>query len=139
MLFLGNITTGVFWMHIAVKTKDLKIIHHTIKGIIKSDRYFTVPGVFVIVLGGIIAAIKGHLPILQTGWIFWSLILFSISGLSFMFKVAPLQKRMYDLSLNENFDWTNFHKAYSEWNFWGLIALLTPLGAFVMMVLKIPQ
>ena len=34
VMFLGNIITGLFWMHIAVKTKDLKITSHTMKGII---------------------------------------------------------------------------------------------------------
>jgi uncharacterized membrane protein len=145
ILFLGNIITGVFWMHIAVKTKDLKIINHTIKGIIASDRYFTVPGVFFIILGGVMTAINGRVPILQTGWILWSLILFSIAGIAFMVKLAPLQKKIYNLTLRNpetlqnDFDWLMFEKLYFAWNLWGLIALLTPLGALAMMVLKIPQ
>src|SRR6186713_385742 len=101
MIFLGNIITGLFWMYIAVKTKDLKIINFTIKGIIKADRYFTIPGVIIITAGGFLAAIYGQLPILRTGWIFWSIILFSISGLAFAFKVAPLQKRIYNLTLDK--------------------------------------
>lgn len=32
--FLGNITTGLFWMKYAVKTKDMKVIQHTASGII---------------------------------------------------------------------------------------------------------
>src|SRR4030095_14039718 len=85
-IFLGNIITGLFWMHMAVNTKDLKIISHTMKGIIKADRYFTIPGVIIITAGGFMAAIYGHFPILQTGWIFWSIVLFTISGLAFAFK-----------------------------------------------------
>lgn len=143
MIFLGNLITGLFWMHIAVKTKDLKIIAFAMKGIIKADRYFTIPGVIVITTGGLLAAIYGHLPILKTGWIFWSIITFSISGLAFSFKLAPLQKRIYNLTLNKensaSFDWGNFGKVYLDWEIWGLIALLTPLAAFVMMTLKIPQ
>ena len=130
-------------MRIAVKTKDLKIISHTIKGIIQSDRYFTVPGVIVIIASGIMTAIYGHLPILGTGWILWSIVLFSISGLAFAFKVAPLQKRIYNLTLNNetsiDFDWVVFRKLYLEWDIWGGIALITPLIAFVLMTLKIPQ
>jgi uncharacterized membrane protein len=42
VIFLGNIITGLFWMHIAVKTRDLKIIHFTMKGIGEADRYFTI-------------------------------------------------------------------------------------------------
>lgn len=130
-------------MRIAVKTKDLKIIHHTMNGIIMADRYFTIPGVIIITVGGFMAAIYGHFPILRTGWILWSIILFSISGLAFAFKVAPLQRKIYKLTLvaknSADFDWINFRKIYLAWDIWGLIAVLTPLAAFVMMTLKIPQ
>ena len=143
ILFLGNIVTGLFWMTIAVKTKDLKIISHSIKGVIKSDRLFTIPGVIVIVAGGFMAAIYGNIPILRTGWIFWSLILFSISGIVFGWKVAPLQRKIYNLTSNRetahDFNWPGFKKVYLEWETWGLVALLTPVAALVMMVLKIPR
>jgi len=143
MLFLGNITTGIFWMHFAVKSKDLKIISYTMKGIIVADRLFTIPGVIIITVGGIMAAIYGHFPILGTGWILWSIILFSISGIAFGLKVAPLQKRIYNLTINKenetDFDWVNFSRIVIQWDIWGLVALLTPLAAFVMMILKIPQ
>jgi hypothetical protein len=80
---------------------------------------------------------------LRTGWILWSIILFSISGIAFGFKVAPLQRKIYKLTLgvenSADFDWMNFRKIYFAWDIWGLIALLTPLAAFVMMTLKIPQ
>lgn len=141
VIFLGNIFTGLFWMHIAVKTKDIKIIFHSICGIIKSDRIFTIPGVIVITAGGLMAAIDGNIPILSTGWIFWSIILFSISGIVFAWKVAPLQKKIYILTSDKtknDFDWITLNKVYFEWEIWGLIALLTPIAALVMMTLKIP-
>ena len=141
IIFLGNIITGLFWMHIAVKSKDLKIISHSIKGVIKSDRLFTIPGVIFIILGGFMAAISGRLPLLHTGWIFWSIVLFSISGLAFAWKVAPLQKKIKNLTSNHSgdFDWTFFKKVYSQWELWGLFSLLTPFAALVMMVLKLPH
>lgn len=142
-IFLGNIFTGLFWMHIAVKTNDLKIISHTMKGIIKSDRLFTIPGIIFIITGGVMAAIFGHYPILRTGWIFWSIVLFSVSGIAFGWKVAPLQRKIYNITLNRknanDYDWMHFKKVYSAWEIWGLVALLTPVAAFVMMTLKIPQ
>jgi uncharacterized membrane protein len=142
-IFLGNIITGLFWMRFAVNARDLNIINHTMKVIIKLDRYFTIPGVIAITAGGLMAAIYGHLPILRTGWIFWSIILFLISGLAFAFKVAPLQKKIYNLTLDKqsstHFDWANFNEVYLAWDIWGFIALITPLAAFVMMTLKIPQ
>jgi uncharacterized membrane protein len=143
MIFLGNIITGLFWMGFAVKSGDQKIINHTMKGIIKADRYFTIPGVLIITAGGFMAAINGRYPILHTGWLLWSIIMFSVSGLAFAFKVAPLQKKIYRATVNtetaHDFDWNNFRKIYREWDRWGLVALVTPLAAFVMMTLKMPH
>jgi len=142
IIFLGNVFTGLFWMHIAVKTQDLKIIAHTIKGVIKSDRIFTMPGVIFITTFGFIAAIYGRLPLLGTGWILWSIILFSISGISFAIKVAPLQKKILEMALRQensnDFNWIDFKTLYLKWELWGAFALITPLGALVMMTLKIP-
>ena len=143
MMFLGNIVTGLFWMRFAVKTRNLTTINFAMKSIIKLDKYFTIPGVIIITAGGILTAVYGHLPILRTGWIFWSIIMFSASGLVFSIKLIPLQKKLYKLTLNAeasaDFDWRNFGKIYFAWDKWGLIALLTPLAAFIMMVLKIPN
>ena len=143
IIFLGNIITGLFWMAFAVKTKDIRIINHTMKGIIKADRYFTIPGVIIVTAGGILAAVHAKLPILQTGWIFWSVVMFSVSGLVFAIKLVPLQKKICKLTFDKetanDFNREEFSKAYLAWDIWGLIALLTPLSALVMMVLKIPK
>ena len=143
VMFLGNIITGVFWMRMAAKTKDIKIISFTMASIIKADQYFTIPGVIIITTAGIFAAIYGHFPLLHTGWILWSIVLFSISGLVFGFKLAPLQRKIYDFCVSNekenNFDWITFHQMHRAWDRWGLIAVLAPLAAFAMMILKIPQ
>jgi uncharacterized membrane protein len=140
VIFLGNIVTGLFWMRWAVKTKDVKIMHHAMGGIIVSDRWFTIPGVLSIILFGFLGAIKAGYPIFGTGWILWSIILFSLSGIAFGIFVAPLQKKIHAMTAGngENFDWNAFGRLYKSWDLWGLFALLTPLGAFVMMVLKVP-
>ena len=143
VVFLGNVFTGLFWMYQANKTRRLAIIHHTMKSIILSDRYFTVPGVVVIVAGGFAAAIQGSMPLLRTGWIFWSIVLFSTSGIVFAWMLAPLQKKIKLLTEvktedEPGFDWSAYQKLYKAWDLWGLVAIFTPLLALVMMVLKWP-
>ncbi len=142
MLFLGNIITGLFWLRWAVKTKKPGIINFTIKGIIRADKYFTIPGVIIITAGGIATALYAHLPVWGTPWIRWPIILFAVSGLIFGLKLAPLQKKMSRLTANiepgVNDNWEAFNKAYLAWDIWGFFATLTPLAAFVMMVLKLP-
>lgn len=140
VLFLGNIITGLFWKFHADGTRDPNIIAHTFKGIIRADRWFTNPSAIVITVMGVLAAVRAKLPILGTGWIFWSIVLFTISGIAFLAQVAPLQKKIRDLALAGNLtgemNWVLYHSLSRSWEFWGLIALITPLGALALMVLK---
>ena len=137
IIFLGNITIGLFWKMFAEKTKDPDKIAFAFKGIIKADRYFTVPGVIVITIFGIAGAMHAGIPILGTGWILWSIILFSISGVVFMVKLVPLQKQLAALASDkEKFNWDEYHKLSKQWDLWGYIALLTPWLATILMVIK---
>jgi len=138
--FMGNITTGLFWHMHAARTKDAKCLAHTMDGIIRSDRLFTIPGVIVIIVTGVAAAIYGHLPILGTGWILWTLALFLVSGVIFMIRVAPLQRRLRALAQagaqSGSFDYAAYRTLAVRWELWGAAALLTPLAGLVLMVLK---
>jgi len=140
VLFLGNITTGLFWKAHGDRTRNPVIIAHTLDGIIRSDRWFTIPGVVVIIAGGVAAAVVGGLPLLRTGWIAVSIVLFAISGLAFVLRVAPLQQQLLGLAQATGepgrFDWEGYRKLSRAWRRWGEVALLTPVAAFVIMVLK---
>ena len=140
VLFLGNITTGVFWKEHADRTRDARLIAHAMAGIIRSDRLFTLPGVILITIAGIGAAQVGHMPLLRTGWLFWGIVLFSLSGLAFGAWVAPLQKRMLKLmeagAASGAPDWKAYEALSRTWAFWGAIALLLPLAAMFLMVFK---
>ncbi|MFI5372478.1 MAG: DUF2269 family protein [Candidatus Eisenbacteria bacterium] len=141
MIFLGNISTGIFWKRNADRTRDPRIIAHAMEGIIRSDRLFTIPGVIVVVLAGVATAIRGHDPILRTGWIFWALVLFTVSGAAFG-QVAPLQRKLLAAARDGVADpgardwWERYEALSRRWDFWGAIALVTPLLAMALMVLK---
>jgi len=138
--FLGNITTGLFWHSHAARTRDPKLLAHTMDGIIRSDLFFTLPGVLGIIITGLVAAIYGGLPILRTGWILWTLVLFSISGLVFMIRVAPLQRQLRTLAeagaQSGSFEYARYRALAVRWEVWGAVALLTPIAGLVLMVLK---
>lgn len=140
MIFLGNIITGLFWKAHGDRTTDPRIMAHTLDGIIRSDRLFTLPGAFLIVGLGIGAAMVGKLPILGTGWIWQSIVLISISGLVFMWQVAPLQRRLRQLALDaaqgKEWDLDDYRRLSRRWEAWGLLAIATPLAAVVLMIVK---
>ena len=140
IIFLGNIITGHFWMHMAMKSKDFKIIRHSINGVMRSDRVFTMPAVFVIIAGGILAAIYGSIPLLRTGWILWSIALFALSGVIFSTRLSVVLRKMLEVTSHPNNEqqWNSIEHLYKQWNIWAVIAIMMPFIALIMMVLKIP-
>ena len=139
ILFLGNIFTGLFWHAHAARTRDPKLLAHTMDGIIRSDRLFTIPGVIGIIVAGVLLAIQGRFPILRTGWIVWTLVLFGISGAIFSARVAPLQRQMRSLAESGSpsaFDYSKYRILARRWEWWGAAALLTPCAGLALMVLK---
>jgi uncharacterized membrane protein len=137
--FLGNITSGLFWHIHAARTRDPRLLAHTMDGIIRSDRLVTMPGVVVIVATGIVTAVVGGLPLLRTGWILWTLVLFTLSGVIFMGFVVPLQRQLLALAqagMAGGFDYAGYAKVARRWEVWGAAALLTPVAGLVLMVLK---
>jgi uncharacterized membrane protein len=137
IIFMGNIITGLFWKRHADGTRDRALIAHTMRGLIRADRWFTVPGVVAITAAGIFAAIQAGLPLLRTGWIFWSIVAFSLSGIAFVWKVAPLQKQLLVLAERDaDLDWRTYHAKSLQWEWWGLFATVMPLIAVVLMTVK---
>jgi len=133
ILFLGNITVGVFWKAWADRTNNAAIIAHTIDGIIKADRIFTIPGVILVVIGGLGAAFAADISILRTGWILWGIILFVLSGIAF----GPLSRSQRKLlALAKSGDLDGYRAASQQWNTFGTIALVLPFLAAAIMILK---
>lgn len=139
VVFMGNILTGLYWASHAHKSRDFTLIASTFDGIIRSDRLFTVPGVFGIVITGVAVALVAGYPILGTGWILWPIILFSVSGVVFGVWVVPLQRSILEASRaadSTDEAWDGYVDSFRRWEFWGLVALLTPVAAMAIMVLK---
>jgi len=137
IIFIGNITIGIFWKIQADKSKDRIIIADTFKNIIKGDKIFTMPSVTALILFGLGTAMQGNYSLIETGWIFWSIIMIIISAYAFMAHVVPLQKKIYALASDqEKFSWDNYSVLSKKWNMWGSIAIITPYLAVILMVLK---
>lgn len=133
VLFLGNITVGVFWKSYADRTGNAAIMASTMDGIIAADKIFTIPGIVILLGGGLGAAFVGNIPILSTGWLLWGIVAFVLSGVAF----GPLSRAQRKLSFAAhagNFqEYAEFSKS---WTFWGTIALVMPVIAFALMILK---
>ena len=83
VMFIGNITTGVFWHKHAERTRNPRLIAHAMEGVIRSDRLFTIPGVV------------------------------------FMFRLAPLQRNLLAYAqagaASGSFDYESYHRMAAKW------------------------
>lgn len=139
VLFLGNVTIGVFWKLYGDRSGDPRIMAHTMAGIIRADHWFTIPAAILLVVFGFGAAGSGHIS-LGSPWIVWSIVLVVISALAFAIKLGPLQKRMLavarDASDGSGFDNAAYARLSRSWTLWGTVATVAPIIALVLMVLK---
>lgn len=55
IFFPGSIVAGLFWHRYAAPTRDPRLLAHTMDGIIRSDRWFAIPGALLIMLFGVAA------------------------------------------------------------------------------------
>jgi len=133
VLFLGNITVGVFWKRHADKTGNLGIMASTMDGIIAADRVFTIPGIVLLLSGGLAAAFVGNIPFLSTGWLLWGIVAFVLAGLAFG-PLSLVQKKISVAAHAGNLQ--EYETLSNSWNLWGSIALILPFVAFVLMILK---
>jgi hypothetical protein len=66
--------------------------------------------------------------------------MFGISGAVFMFRLAPLQRKLLAYAqvgaASGSFDYEGYHRMVAQWDLWGAVATLTPLIGLGLMVLK---
>jgi len=140
VLFFSGFTASLFVKSRADQSRDPRILHYSFSLINFNDKWFTPLSILLILVGGIGAAILAGLPIVRTGWIFWSLVLFGVSGLIFVFRALPLQHRIEKLAAegvsSGAFDWPGYQGLSRSWTRWATTAFLMTVGAFVLMVFK---
>lgn len=138
VIFLGNITLSFFWKKFAEKKKNQQTIADVFEGIIKSDKIFTMPAVTGVIILGFGAAGIGKYPLMETGWILWSIILIIVSAAAFMAKVVPLNKKIAAFAKSANFNWDDYKKLGNERDLWGAVAVIAPYISFAMMIFRWP-
>lgn len=95
-VLLGTGAGIAFFMMMAHRTRDVKIIAHTSRIVVVADWIFTASAVIVQPITGTLLAKAIGWPLLE-GWIFWSLLLYVFTGL-FWLPVVWIQHKMHDLA-----------------------------------------
>lgn len=136
IVFLGNIIVSRYKKNNAEKSKDKIKLNDTFKNISSLDRVLTMPSVTGIIIFGLGTAMQGDYSLIETSWIFWSIILLIISAYAFMSKLIPIQRQIIKTLNADNFSWEEYSSLSKKWNLWDSVAIITPYLAVVLMVLK---
>lgn len=138
VLFLGNINTGVFWVHHLARRREPALLAEAMRGVIVSDRWITLPFVTLVIAAGVGAAVQAQLGLLRTPWILWGIVAISLSGLLFV-PLVRLQRRIVRVAGAANPDWAiDCAPLLRRWDLIGGLSLLLAWMALVLMVLKLP-
>ena len=139
VIFIGTIVSALVWQRAADRSQNRPIIAHTYYMLNRFDRFITPAAVVTIAVTGVFLAKLASLPILQTGWVFWSLVAWGVSGAVFATALFPLQRRLEDEANNDAM-WVKSNKTYmrmsKQWARWAHLTLVGILISFSLMVLK---
>ena len=92
LVFLGNIIVTGVWMLLAERTRSIPVIHFSAKAVIRADFLFTLPGVLLLVMNGLVMVVArwgGWDAFHQVSWITIALALFIASGIIWLGSPYP--------------------------------------------------
>ncbi len=137
ILFTGNIIVTTVWASLSRRARNLEALRLGVRGIIVSDKVFTMPGVLLLLLNGGILGTPFFKQ--QAMWLFISIALFVVSGIVWGAALIPVQKRLSALMKATPHGAAIPAEAdvlLSRWFRWGGVAGLLPLVTLVLMVVK---
>lgn len=142
VVFLGNIIVTGVWMLLAERTRSIPVIHFSAKAVIRADFLFTLPGVLLLVINGVVMVVArwgGWDAFHQISWVTIALALFIASGVIWVGALIPAQHRMAvfsDPTAYPDSPPSQFTAAIRRWYFWGVLAILLPVASLYLMVHK---
>lgn len=139
VLFVGNIITAAFWKMRADMTNHSVQIHSAARNVMLADYVFTLPGLALVIVSGIVMAIRAGLPLMGLNWLTLSLILFAVSGVIWLAVLIPVQRRMIRSSaqcIDSGSISAEYRRASRSWAVFGIAATLLPVVILYLMVAK---
>ncbi len=133
--FVGGIATNLYWGAVGARAKSQAFLGNTFKGMRLVDRTLIGPCSIILVITGFGATAKSGYGILQTGWIFWGIVVFVAAMVVFGAFIAPLQKKLSRVG-DESVDDTTVRSMYRRWQVWTALGLIMVTFVTVLMTLK---
>lgn len=137
-VLLGTGAGIAFFMVMAHRTRDARLVAHTVGVVVIADWLFTAAAVIAQPVTGILLAQAMGWPLTE-GWIVLSLALYIVTG-AFWLPVVWMQYRMRDLARNAAADGAPlpdaYHRLYRAWFVCGFPAFAAVLAILWLMATR---
>jgi uncharacterized membrane protein len=139
ILLLGNIVVTGWWKLMANRTGHPEIIAFAQRQVTLTDFLFTAGGSILVFGTGIANVLLHDIPLLETGWLLWALIMFTVSGIVWGSILIPIQIKQAQAAREFPTDEVipaSYWRRERMWFGYGAIAIITPFISLALMVLK---
>ena len=138
VLLLGNIIVTAWWKAMADRSRDPVVLAFAQRQVTLTDIVFTAVGVLLLGGSGYAMVFTGPWS-LETPWIDWGQTLFLATGLIWVGILIPIQvaqARMARAFAGGGEIPVRYRQLSALWMGFGMVAVVLPLAAFSLMVLK---
>lgn len=133
ILLFGTYITAFTTKTFGERTGDPRILGHVYHVMNGVDRILTPVAVVLLLASGFALAARGGIPVVETDWLLWSLILFGITGLLFVVRALPIQRRLERLLADGEHQPAAYEDLARRWVGWaGTSFLLTIVILYLM-------
>jgi uncharacterized membrane protein len=137
-VLLGTGAGIAFFMLMAHRTGNAAVIAATARIVVTADFVFTASAVVLQPITGVLLAREASYPLWE-GWIFWSLLLYLVTG-GFWLPVVWMQIRMRDLAMAAASAQAplppEYHTLFRQWFLFGFPAFGAVLAIIWLMIVK---
>jgi uncharacterized membrane protein len=138
IIFLGNIIVTAWWKVMADRTRDPVVVAFAQRQVTLTDFVFTTTGVVLLGGAGYALALSGPWGF-DAPWLGWGQALFLATGIVWVGLLIPIQfaqARMARAFAGGGEIPPRYRQLSVLWVGFGTLAVLMPLAAFLLMVLK---
>ena len=138
-LLFGTGLGSAYYMFFASRTRDPRTVATVVRYVVLADWLFTTTTIIFQPLSGWYMAHLAQMPLLQTTWIFWSIVLYFVAGACWL-PVVWLQlrmQRMADEAVRQGTPLPPLYDRYLRiWTALGFPAFFALVVVFYLMVAK---
>src|SRR5690606_18681441 len=135
ILFIGNIVGAAVWMALALVSRQTRVIHFAAKTVNQADLLFTIPGVLLLFINGLVLAPSfGGGSVFGASWVVAGMALLILSGLLWAGFLLRYQTQLVELSATGEQVSGEFFNVFRKWSIWGSISTALAIIALILII-----